>query len=157
VPLYSFSLHLNSFVGSNELINEYASFASSGKKEIRKPSTFCVFESLYNVTPSLRTKSPSIVIATSEETKSLIPRYEISPGLKKPYEKKGKDELTSNLDLTFIFLPHFEQIFSIFSDNNITHNGLRAGDCSPVLRLRHGYGDCTLLEAFFILYFFYKS
>jgi len=23
-------------------------------------------------------------------------------------------------------------------------NGLRAGDCSPVLRLRQGYGACTL-------------
>jgi len=27
----------------------------------------------------------------------------------------------------------------------LTHNGLRAGDRSPVLRLRQGYGACTLL------------
>jgi len=27
----------------------------------------------------------------------------------------------------------------------ITANVLRAGDCSPVLRLRQGYGACTLL------------
>jgi hypothetical protein len=30
-------------------------------------------------------------------------------------------------------------------------NGLRAGDRSPVLRLRLGYGYYTLLEAVFIL------
>ena len=27
------------------------------------------------------------------------------------------------------------------------HNGLRAGDRNPVLRLRQGYGACTLLAA----------
>jgi len=27
----------------------------------------------------------------------------------------------------------------------ITYNGLRAGDRNPVLRLRQGYVDCTLL------------
>jgi hypothetical protein len=33
---------------------------------------------------------------------------------------------------------------------SIGHNDLRAGDRSPVLRLRQGYGACTLLWAVFI-------
>jgi hypothetical protein len=32
----------------------------------------------------------------------------------------------------------------------IAHNGLRAGARNPVLRLRQGYGACTLLPAVFI-------
>ena len=37
----------------------------------------------------------------------------------------------------------------------ITHNVLRAGDRNPVLRLRQGYGACTLLQAVFSLEFCY--
>jgi hypothetical protein len=37
----------------------------------------------------------------------------------------------------------------------MTANGLRAGDRNPVLRLRQGYGACTLLWAgYFSIYFF---
>ena len=32
----------------------------------------------------------------------------------------------------------------------LAHNGLRAGDRGPVLRLRQGYGACTLLAVVFL-------
>ena len=35
----------------------------------------------------------------------------------------------------------------------VTTNGLRAGDRNPVLRLRQGYGACTLLVAVFYVFF----
>jgi len=38
----------------------------------------------------------------------------------------------------------------------VTYNVLRAGDRSPVLRLRQGYGACTLLPAAFV-YFSVRS
>jgi hypothetical protein len=40
-----------------------------------------------------------------------------------------------------IFSSHIQNIIS----NKIAHNGLRVGERSPVLRLRQGYGACTLL------------
>jgi len=33
----------------------------------------------------------------------------------------------------------------VIKAKDITHNVLRAGDRNPVLRLRQGYGACTLL------------
>jgi len=35
----------------------------------------------------------------------------------------------------------------LFNLKDITHNVPRAGDRNPVLRLRQGYGACTLLPA----------
>jgi len=37
--------------------------------------------------------------------------------------------------------------------SQLAYNGLRAGDRNPVLRLRQGYGACTLLAAAFIFLF----
>jgi len=37
----------------------------------------------------------------------------------------------------------------------MTANGLRAGDRNPVLRLRQGYGACTLLGAVIFIWFIY--
>jgi hypothetical protein len=34
---------------------------------------------------------------------------------------------------------------ALHNNLNKEHNGLRAGDRNPVLRLRQGYGACTLL------------
>jgi hypothetical protein len=39
----------------------------------------------------------------------------------------------------------------------LAFNVLRVGDRSPVLRLRQGYGDCTLLEAVSFYTFFIKA
>jgi hypothetical protein len=36
---------------------------------------------------------------------------------------------------------------SLNRTSNLDFNGLRAGERSPVLRLRQGYGACTLLKA----------
>jgi hypothetical protein len=36
-------------------------------------------------------------------------------------------------------------LFYAMSSFKLTGNGLRAGDRNPVLRLRQGYGACTLL------------
>jgi len=37
----------------------------------------------------------------------------------------------------------------------MAYNGLRAGDRNPVLRLRQGYGACTLLGAVIFIWFIY--
>jgi hypothetical protein len=38
-------------------------------------------------------------------------------------------------------------LYTFFSLLKLAHNVLRAGDRNPVLRLRQGYGACTLLRA----------
>jgi hypothetical protein len=54
--------------------------------------------------------------------------------------------------LFFIFSVSF---FSIMGFVTMTHNVLRAGDRNPVLRLRQGYGACTLLGAVIFIWFIY--
>jgi hypothetical protein len=41
--------------------------------------------------------------------------------------------------------PTLYRIFGFLRFIKLTHNGLRAGARYPVLRLRQGYGACTLL------------
>jgi hypothetical protein len=41
--------------------------------------------------------------------------------------------------------------------HSLTTNVLRAGDRNPVLRLRQGYGACTLLWAGFLSIFFFYT
>jgi hypothetical protein len=46
---------------------------------------------------------------------------------------------------SFDYCDDFNLKTELFKLKDITHNGLRAGDRSPVLRVRQGYGACTLL------------
>ena len=41
----------------------------------------------------------------------------------------------------------YSNIKRLWGNVKITYNVLRAGDRNPVLRLRQGYGACTLLQA----------
>ncbi len=50
------------------------------------------------------------------------------------------------------FVQQGVQYSSFARKGTLTFNGLRAGARSPVLRLRQGYGACTLLRAGFFFF-----
>jgi hypothetical protein len=54
--------------------------------------------------------------------------------------------------VSFEYCDDFDLKTQLFKPKDITHNGLRAGARNPVLRLRQGYGACTLLSDVFYLF-----